>query len=227
MWRVTAMPLALLFSTCAFGSRQACAQHHPEHKVGHVARAVHQEHPKAHHEEHKHDGKKAEHEAAKKKHEEAERKKHAEAEHEKQRKERERLALKKREAQDKDRRLEHEKNANKKNHDSAHERQIVDGLRRIGEQLHRADHDYDNQRHEAVHHIASAVADMKQPRPDWNGKFGDMTQAKSDAILREQLGPLNAIRGQLAAKGAPAHHGAALRQVDEAITKIHSALRVR
>ena len=125
------------------------------------------------------------------------------------------------------RKEEHKKAAEKKHEHTAHEKQIIASLHKITEHLHRADHDYDNQRHEAVEHLKGALREMHAPEPNLGGKFGGMTQAKSDAILRESLGPLNNVRSELSAKGAPAHHHAALRKVDEAIGKIHRALKDR
>jgi hypothetical protein len=54
-----------------------------------------------------------------------------------------------------------------------------------------------------------------------------MTQAESDKILREQLPKLEAIRAQLSAPGAPAHHQATLKSVDAAIAKLKLSLKIR
>ena len=81
------------------------------------------------------------------------------------------------------------KEAEKKHEHTAQEKRIVETLHKVVANLHRADHDYDNQRHEAVEHVRSALHNLHAPDPDTSGKSGGMTQAKSDAILRDALGP--------------------------------------
>jgi hypothetical protein len=213
--------ITVLFSSNAVGIRPANAQHskheHREHHPAHANPTSEHHHAKAHAqvahkaEHHPHDPKKEvaiKHAPDKDEHDQGHDKKHQHAAQEKKKNER-------------------DKGDDKKHQHTAQERRIVETLHKVVTNLHRADHDYDDQRHEALEHARGALHALHAPDPPAVGRFGDMTQAKSDAILREALGPLKSVRSELSAKGAPAHHGAALREVDEAVGKIHEALRIR
>lgn len=198
----------------------------------------------------KHAAEKAEHE--RKKHEEEARKaeherlKHEAAEREKMHKQQEKAEHDKKKHEEEAKNAEHHKKAKEdseariaamkkhradhpvqKSKQTARDREIAGNLSKVAVELHKADHDYDWQRHEAVEQLRGALHELHEPEPNTHGKFGDMTQAKSDAILKENLPALESIKTQLAAKGAPAHHQAAMRKVEEAISNIQAALKIR
>ena len=114
-----------------------------------------------------------------------------------------------------------------KGRQTAKDREIAGNMSKVALSLHRADHDYDWQRHEAVELVRGALHDLHEPEPNTEGKFGDMTQKKSDQILRENIPTLESIRTQLSASGAPANHKAAKVKVEEALSNLQAALRIR
>ena len=91
----------------------------------------------------------------------------------------------------------------------------------------RGDHDYDDRGRAAEEHLRRALLELHAPAPRLTGKHGGVTQAKSDAFLREGLNTMQTVRTELSSKDAPAHHKAALREIDAAMAKIRDALRIR
>jgi flagellar biosynthesis GTPase FlhF len=114
-----------------------------------------------------------------------------------------------------------------RNRQSARDRQIAGTLSHVAVSLHRADHDYDWQRHEAVELVRGALHDLNEPEPNTNGAFGGMSQKRSDEILRENIPVLERVKSELSSSGAPAHHRAAHQKIEEAVSKLHAALRIR
>ncbi len=240
MRRMITVAIASLFMSAAFGVSPAGAQH-PKAQAEHTRRETEKkrEHElqKKKEEEHrrKEAEKKREHELQKKKEEhrkkEAEKKREHELQRKKEEEHRKKEAERKREhelQEKKKQAVEHrKKEAEKKHEHTPQEKRIVETLHKVVANLHRADHDYDNQRHEALEHVRSALHNLHAADPGASGKSGGMTQAKSDAILRDTLGPLRTVREELSAKGAPPHHGAALAQIDAAVAKIQEALKKR
>ena len=201
MRRVPTLAFALLFMSDAFATSPASAQHPKhEHKEPHPTQMkpkTEHPHPKAHDD---HAKKEEQRKIAEKKHQ-----------HDAQEKKKE----------------EQRRTAEKKHEHTAQEKRIVETLQKVHQRMWRGDHDYDDRGHEASEHLAAALHELHAPAPRPTGKFGGVTQAKSDSFLREGLGTLQGVRAELSAKDAPAHHKAALREVDAGMAKIHSALRIR
>jgi hypothetical protein len=245
-----------LFMSAAFRGSPAGAEHpKDEHKAvhakpGHPHDQAHAEHARKEAEkkrEHearekkeqarKEAEKKREHEAREKKEKDAHARKEAEKkrEHEaREKKEKEpharKEAEKKREheAREKKEKEEHaRKEAEKKRELAAREKRIVDTIHKAIKHMWRGDHDYDDRGHEAHVHLRAALHELHAPDVRPTGEHGDMTQAQSDALIRQGLEWLQPVRGELSSKGAPPHHAAALRQVDAAMNKLRDALRIR
>jgi hypothetical protein len=226
MTQMRLLTFVVLCLTFAFGSRHAIAQsskHKQEEAARHAAeRAAHERHKqeeaarhaaherKLHEEAAKHAAEKAEHEKKMQQHAEHEKKMKAESEA--------RIAAA---------RKHRSSNPVQKHKQTAQDRQIAATLSNVAVHLHRADHDYDWQRHEAVELVRGALHELHEHEPDTNGKFGGMTQKQSDQILRENIPVLQSARSQLSAKGAPPHHQAAVVKIDEALSNLHAALKIR
>jgi hypothetical protein len=250
--------IALLVSTCGYGTVTARAEDKKEKEREAVARHAAE---KAEHERKereaaaRHTAEKAEHErkhreAVAKEKAEHERKKHEaalkeKAEHERKQHEAAQKVAKAKQAQETSKNGEHSKKTKQaseariaaaKKHREAHpidkkkqtprDRQIAGNLSKIAVTLHQADHDYDWQRHEAVELVRGALHDLHEPEPNTSGKFGGMTQKKSDEMLRENIPKLESLRSELAAKGAPGNHQAARVKIEEALSNLHAALRI-
>jgi hypothetical protein len=106
------------------------------------------------------------------------------------------------------------------------DRKIAETLSNVAVGLHKADHDYDWQRHEAVELVRGALHALHEPEPNTSGKFGGMTQKQSDQILRENIPVLEKAKAELSAKGSPAHHQAAKQKVEEALSNLNAALKI-
>jgi hypothetical protein len=92
--------------------------------------------------------------------------------------------------------------------------------------LHRADHDYDWQRHEAVEQVLGALHALNEPEPNVDGRSGDMSQKRSDQILRESIPTLESVKSDLSAPGAPANHREARVKIEEALSNVRAALKI-
>jgi flagellar biosynthesis GTPase FlhF len=234
MRRVPTGALALLFMSAAFRGSPAGAEHpKDEHKAvhakpGHPHDQAHAEHAR------KEAEKKREHEAREKKEQarkEAEKKREHEAREKKEKEAHARKEAEKKrehEAREKKEKEEHaRKEAEKKRELAAREKRIVDTIHKAIKHMWRGDHDYDDRGHEAHVHLRAALHELHAPDVRPTGEHGDMTQAQSDALIRQGLEWLQPVRGELSSKGAPPHHAAALRQVDAAMSKLLDALRIR
>jgi flagellar biosynthesis GTPase FlhF len=212
MRRVPTGALALLFMSAAFRGSPAGAEHpKDEHKAVHAKPG------------HPHDQAHAEH--ARK---EAEKKREHEAREKKEQARKEAEKKREHEAREKKEKEEHaRKEAEKKRELAAREKRIVDTIHKAIKHMWRGDHDYDDRGHEAHVHLRAALHELHAPDVRPTGEHGDMTQAQSDALIRQGLEWLQPVRGELSSKGAPPHHAAALRQVDAAMNKLRDALRIR
>jgi type IV secretory pathway VirB10-like protein len=107
---------------------------------------------------------------------------------------------------------------------SPHERQIIASLHSVARNLHRADHDYDGERHRAYEHVRNALRELHAPDPGDHGKFGGMTQKHSDEILRGALSELRTLKSRLS---STREHQAARHSLELAEIELHKALKIR
>jgi len=217
MRRVPTLAFALLFMSDAFATSPASAQHPKhEHKEPHPTQMkpkTEHPHPKAH-DDH----------AKKEEQRKIAEKKHQHDAQEKKKEEQRKIVEKKHQhdAQEK-KKEEQRRTAEKKHEHTAQEKRIVETLQKVHQRMWRGDHDYDDRGHEASEHLAAALHELHAPAPRPTGKFGGVTQGKIRLIPPRGLGTLQGVRAELSAKDAPAHHKAALREVDAGMAKIHSA----
>ena len=154
MWRVLTLVFALLVSSYLFGirpARRSIQNMNTRLFMRPRRRPKHHPHPQAH----------AEH--SKKKEEAAVKHVAKKEEHGKDIEKKHQLA-----AQEKKKEENRKKDAEKKHQHTAQEKRIVETLHKVVANLHRADHDYDNQRHKALEHVQGAPGLARAgPRRDW------------------------------------------------------------
>jgi hypothetical protein len=102
-------------------------------------------------------------------------------------------------------------------------------LRTVHSSLNQADHDYLGNRVEAMRYIAHALHHLgSSPSATLGGGFGNLPQARSDAILREAALKLKNVDGQLASRSThDVRHQEARAEVERAIHHLHIALEIR
>jgi hypothetical protein len=103
-------------------------------------------------------------------------------------------------------------------------------LRTVHSRLLQADHDYNGHRVEALNSVGHALNLLGSATPPGGGGMGlgNMPQAQSDGILRDAIGKLRTVQGQLGAPATTAsHHALAQTSVGQAIDHLEAALTVR
>ena len=112
---------------------------------------------------------------------------------------------------------------------SAQDQPMIGLLRTIHANLDRADATYDGNRiaamghiHNALRHLGSSV--LSPGDSDFGA--GHMPQSESDAILKGASAGLDRVAAQLSSHPAAEHHTRALREVHDAIRRLHTALQI-
>ena len=109
---------------------------------------------------------------------------------------------------------------------------MIGMLRTIHAELDRADATYDGNRIAAMGHIHNALRHLGSSGlspGDSDHGAGHMPQSESDAILKAASASLGRVATQLSSASASAgaeHHSRALREVHEAIRRLHTALQI-
>jgi hypothetical protein len=104
-------------------------------------------------------------------------------------------------------------------------------LRQVHASLHSADTDYQGHRERAMGHVATALARLGAPGSAMGGGSilgsGNLAQAQSDEILRDSRAKLISVERTLRSATIHEHHRMARVAVDEAISQLNVALKIR
>jgi hypothetical protein len=121
--------------------------------------------------------------------------------------------------------------------------QLINELHSTRTLLQNADHDYDGHRAKAVHHVGAAIHALGghhhtqaggtttpavNPQPvNAQGGKNPLPQEVSDARLKQGIQQLQIIQQQLATTKPGKNHGNAATSIQNAITELNTALKIK